>query len=116
MTNSVLLQINTQSLVQLINTLDLLKQNQITFHIIEEPVVSTTAPNRAYDFTLTKKMGRKGHDVLKCLSEGYSYNEIAEETGITVDGVRYYIKKIFKHLGVNNGRDAVRMYLTEMKK
>ena len=117
MTNSVLLQINTQSLVQLINTLDLLKQNNIAFNIIEEPLqkieisVNSNKPN----WKLTKSIGRKGESVLKLLSEGCTYNEIAERTEITVDGVRYYIKKIFKFLGVNNGRDAVRVYLTEMK-
>ena len=36
MTNAVLIQINSQSIVQLINTLDLLKQNDVSFDIIEE--------------------------------------------------------------------------------
>lgn len=59
-----------------------------------------------------KSLGGKGLDVLKLLANGYKYNAIAEETGISIDGVRYYVKKIYNHFGVNNGRDAVRLYLT----
>lgn len=62
------------------------------------------------------RLGRKGEEVLKLLADGYTYNDIADTTGIGINGVRYYIKKAFKALNVNNGRDAVRIYLTHFKK
>lgn len=112
MSNSVYIQINGQSLVQLINTLDLLKQNQVNFSIIEEQAPSKVQKK---DLKLKRTLGNKGHDVLEALSNGLTYNEIAEQEDISVDGVRYYIKKIFKALNVNNGRDAIRIYLTELR-
>lgn len=61
------------------------------------------------------RLGRKGEEILKLLADGYTYNDIADSTGIGINGVRYYIKKAFRALNVNNGRDAVRVYLLEMK-
>lgn len=62
-----------------------------------------------------KKLGKLGTDVLLLLVEGNSYDEIADKLQITKDGVRYYIKRIYKKLGVNNGREAIRLFyeLTE---
>lgn len=120
-TNSVLLEINTQSIVQLVKTLDLLKENSISFNLIEEPPKIINEPKNMETINNTEKrsskylLGKNGLKILGLLSEGYTYSEIAEKAGITIDGVRYYVKKIFNALKVNNGRDAVRIYLTEMK-
>lgn len=45
--------------------------------------------------------------VAKALSEGLSDKVIAQRLGISVHGVRYHIKNIFKKTGVNNRSDAV---------
>jgi DNA-binding NarL/FixJ family response regulator len=114
--NSVIIQINSRSIVQLINALDLLKQSNIAYNIIEELAPPTQDKESAFrDKNSKKLLGKKGLDILQLLSDGYSYNEIAEKINITVNGVRYYVKKVFKSLEVNNGRDAVRIYLTELK-
>lgn len=52
----------------------------------------------------------RDQQVLKLLAEGWSYEYIAKTLGITVDGVRYYIKKIYKKLNVNNKQGAIRKY------
>jgi DNA-binding NarL/FixJ family response regulator len=109
--NNLLIQVNGSSLVQLINALDILKSNNISYTLIEEKIEA--APQIAQ--TKTHKLGKKGQNILALLAEGLTYNEIAEQTEVSIDGVRYYVKKIFKALGVNNGRDAVRLYLTEIK-
>lgn len=112
--NSVLLEINSQSIVQLVKTLDLLKEHRINYNIIEEqkkPEATLSLGKNHFK----KLFGNNGLTVLQLLSEGNSYKDIAEKADISVDGVRYYIKKIFKALNVNNGRDAVRIYLTEMQ-
>ena len=44
------------------------------------------------------------------LIEGKTYNEIAEDIGININNLRYYIKKIYRILGVNSAREAVRVY------
>lgn len=48
--------------------------------------------------------------VITYLKEGLTYNQIAEKTGISVDGVRFYIKRIYQKLGVNNAREALHKY------
>lgn len=56
------------------------------------------------------KLGKLGAEVLLLLVEGNSYDEIAQKLDISKDGVRYYIKRVYKKLGVNNGREAVKKY------
>lgn len=58
-----------------------------------------------------KSLGNKGLLVLNYLSRGFTYEEIAAKLEITIDGVRYYIKKIYKVLGVSNSAEAVRYYV-----
>ena len=113
-TNSVLLEINSSSIIQLVKTLDLLKENNVSFNILEEEEKKPEPKPILIKNGYKKLLGNNGINVLQSLADGYSYKEIAERETMSVDGVRYYIKKIFKALGVNNGRDAVRIYLTEM--
>ena len=51
------------------------------------------------------------HEVLQYLSKGCQYAEIAEKMGFSLDSVRYYIKEIYKTLGVNNKGAAVGLFL-----
>jgi DNA-binding NarL/FixJ family response regulator len=48
---------------------------------------------------------------LEELSRGYSYKEIADHLGITVHGVRNYIRKIYDKLHVHSKVEAVNKYL-----
>jgi DNA-binding NarL/FixJ family response regulator len=83
---------------------------------LEKDHKSTKPENQIIkEFNRQKKLGRKGLLVLEQLSQGKSYEEISSILEISIDGVRYYVKKVFKALGVSNGRDAVRIYLTEIK-
>lgn len=45
------------------------------------------------------------------LSQGYSYKEIADHLGISMDGVRSYIRKIYEKLHVHSRTEAVVKYL-----
>lgn len=45
------------------------------------------------------------------LAHGYSYKEIADHLGITMDGVRSYIRKIYEKLHVHSRTEAVIKYL-----
>jgi DNA-binding NarL/FixJ family response regulator len=45
------------------------------------------------------------------LARGYSYKEIADHLGITMDGVRSYIRKIYDKLHVHSRTEAVIKYL-----
>jgi DNA-binding NarL/FixJ family response regulator len=51
---------------------------------------------------------------MKCLEElaqGYLYKEIAEHLGISVHGVRNYIRKIYEKLHVHSKVEAINKYL-----
>ena len=113
--NKVLINIEVSSITQLIACLEILKSNNITFQIIEEIPPSPSKPISKPLQGKAGKMGRLGTDVLALLSKGYSYERIADELGISIDGVRYYMKKIFKELGVNNGRAATNIYLSKLQ-
>ena len=108
---------NLSQIVSLINTLDIHGIKLLKIENCLENSVSTKKTFQAITYSTKKKpFGIKGEEILALLSEGCTYQEIADRMEISVDGVRYYVKKIFHRLGVNNGRDAVRIYLTEMKK
>ena len=115
--SAVYIQLKTQNIVSVLQCLDVLRQNNIEYNILDTLPIEETKPKEKVNENLLykKKLGRYGMKVLVLLAKGYTYNDIAEEMEISIDGVRYYIKKIFKSLNVNNGRDAVRIYLTEME-
>ena len=45
------------------------------------------------------------------LAQGYSYKEIADHLGISMDGVRSYVRKIYEKLHVHSRTEAVVKYL-----
>lgn len=50
-------------------------------------------------------------EILRLLSEGYFYKEIAERLEISIDTVRTYIRRIYDKLHVRTRTEAVVMYL-----
>lgn len=50
-------------------------------------------------------------EVLKLLSEGFEYDEIAEKMGLVINGVRSHIKAIYRKLQVKNGIQAAKRYI-----
>lgn len=51
------------------------------------------------------------NQILKGLSEGKSYKLISQELFISVETVRSHIKKLYRHLQVNNKAEAIALYL-----
>jgi DNA-binding NarL/FixJ family response regulator len=54
------------------------------------------------------QLTEREHAVLRALSEGQQYKEIADTLGISINTVRKYIKSIYEKLHVNTRLDAVR--------
>lgn len=52
-------------------------------------------------------LGSKEIQILQLLVNGYSYKMIAAEIPISLDGVRFYIKKIYDKLHVHSATEAV---------
>lgn len=49
----------------------------------------------------------KEHEILSLLGLGYSYNEVAEQMGVSVNTVRFHIKGIYGKLYVSSRAEAV---------
>lgn len=115
-TNAIIVSLGLQDLNQMKILIPFLTEHSIELISIEKDnpkPISTTNPLIPNYYT--KLLGKKGLDVLKFLSEGNTYDEIAQKSQMSVDGVRYYVKKIYKVLNVSNSREAVKVYLTEIK-
>lgn len=52
------------------------------------------------------------YQVLKLLSDGYSYKIIGDKIDASLDSVRYYIKALYKKLHVNSKGEAIKIFLT----
>ena len=57
------------------------------------------------------RLGQKDHQVLNLLAQGWSYQYIAEELDMTIDNVRYYIRKLYKRLEVHSRHEATRKFI-----
>jgi DNA-binding NarL/FixJ family response regulator len=60
------------------------------------------------DFTLTEK----GNIIMHLLKEGQTYAEISKRLGLSVNGIRYYIKAIYKKLQVKSRGELIRKKFT----
>lgn len=65
------------------------------------PPIATAAPSCPTELTI------KEHEILSLLGLGYSYNEVAEKLGISVNTVRFHIKGIYGKLYVSSRAEAV---------
>ena len=57
------------------------------------------------------KLGLRAQRVLHYLAEGWSYKMIADDMGISIDGIRFHIKEIYRSLNVQSRTQAIRKYL-----
>jgi DNA-binding NarL/FixJ family response regulator len=47
--------------------------------------------------------------VIEGLLDGLSYVEISKQIGLSIDGVRYYVRMIYKNLDIDNRQDLIRL-------
>ena len=58
------------------------------------------------------KLKDKEYLIVKSLADGLTYKDISDIMGITIDGVRYYIKKIYRKLQVKSKSQVIRKYMS----
>lgn len=61
-------------------------------------------------------LNEKESQILRMLSEAWTYKKIASALFLSVDGVRYYIKSIYSKLNVTSRSEAVGIYLAHQRK
>jgi DNA-binding NarL/FixJ family response regulator len=47
--------------------------------------------------------------ILKLLAEGWEYKQVADKVGLSVDGVRFYVKRIYKALNVRSKNELMKL-------
>jgi DNA-binding NarL/FixJ family response regulator len=57
-----------------------------------------------------ENLSEREHQVLRQLSEGAMYKEIASELGISMDTVRTHVRRIYEKLHVHSRQEAVQKY------
>ncbi len=57
------------------------------------------------------ELTKKEAQVVRFLVDGLSYQKVADQIGITIDGVRYHVKNIYKKLQVSSKAQVVKKYL-----
>jgi len=82
------------------------------------PALSPAIANRMINYFNGAKIQQKDYElnqketqVLQLLIEGLSYKLISAEIGISIDGIRYYIKKTYKKLQINSRPELMKMYM-----
>lgn len=72
--------------------------------------ISNLSKSRESDSGLTQLTPGE-RKTLDELAQGYAYKEIADHLGITVHGVRHFIRKIYEKLHVHSRSEAIIKYL-----
>lgn len=65
--------------------------------------------NKGVD-NLNVQLPNRELQLLSLLAEGWTYQYIADQMNLSVDGIRYHIKKIYRKLKVNSRGEAVRIF------
>ncbi len=66
---------------------------------------STPIKNSSY------KLSKKETEVLRLLIEGLNYKVIADQLNISINTLRFHVKKIYKQLHVNSQPELMKMYI-----
>ncbi|TDB58688.1 helix-turn-helix transcriptional regulator [Arundinibacter roseus] len=92
--------------IEEVNSFKLISRNpvpQSEFHTVEFQDATNS-------FQASVSLKKKEFEILKLLARGYSYGQISAFLQISLNGVRYYIKKLYKALDVQNAREAANWY------
>ena len=66
------------------------------------------------EYMLNSQLSNQESKILKYLSEGKLYKEIAVEMGISVNTVKKHLKNVYRKLQVSSRKEAALKYHAEM--
>ena len=70
-------------------------------------MVVSSFPNKQQDAELLQTFTTREQEILRALSKGYSYKEIADQLFISIETVRTYLRKIYDKLQVHSKVEAL---------
>jgi DNA-binding NarL/FixJ family response regulator len=71
------------------------------------------APGATQEVSLTRTLAPREREVLRLLSTGRPYKQIAAELELSMGTIRTYIRRLYGKLHVNCRTEAVVKYLTQ---
>ncbi len=81
---------------------------------IARKIVDYFSPvKQLFSFRKKEKLTKKENLIVSLLIEGLTYNEISENIDLSVNGVRYHIKNIYRKLQVNSRAEIHKKYTGE---
>lgn len=88
-------------------------------HAGGSPMSSSIARKVVASFQKSKQPGEKQSNlspreemVLKCLAQGLTYKQIADQLEISIDTIRTYLRRVYEKLHVQSRTEAVAKYLS----
>lgn len=70
-------------------------------------LVTYFAPQKSND---NSKFTEREIQILKLMAEGWEYKRVADKVNLSIDGVRFYIKSIYKKLNIHSKAELIKMY------
>lgn len=70
-------------------------------------LVSYFAPQKS---TESSTFTDREHQILKLMAEGWEYKRVADKVNLSIDGVRFYIKSIYKKLNIHSKAELIKLY------
>ncbi|MFZ4427192.1 MAG: response regulator transcription factor [Saprospiraceae bacterium] len=78
---------------------------------IAKKIIEYFDPGKVLGISFFKdKLSDKERSVMQMLKDGHDYNTIARHIGMSVDGVRYYVKNLYRKLQVSSRGELLRKY------
>jgi DNA-binding CsgD family transcriptional regulator len=90
------------------STQSLIKSKHSDFYV-SHTIVKKTLLRSIEEYKKLSKLTKNELNILKLVCSGMSYNEIAESMVLSIDGVRYYMRKLFSKLGVNTKYELLKL-------
>jgi DNA-binding NarL/FixJ family response regulator len=88
-------------------------------HLGGSPMSSSIARKVVASFRKARQIGEKQNHlstreeaVLDCLAKGFTYKQIADQLGISIDTIRTYLRRIYEKLHVQSRTEAVAKYMS----
>lgn len=78
---------------------------------IARRVLDYFQPKRLSFSKRPEKLTKKETQVVRFLVDGHTYQDIADRIGISLDGVRYHVKNIYKKLQVRTKTQVIKKFL-----
>ena len=78
---------------------------------IARTILEYFAPSKVHSSLNNDNLSKKEIQIVNFLLEGLTYNKISETLNISINGVRYHVKKIYKKLGINSRAEIHNKYL-----